>query len=307
MNQNHISAAEVSTFREDTLSSRSLEIGRHLLACKECRAKLPSVTPQAFRNCVLDADTVQLAEAESRHRFFDFIHFPILSFARATAFAGFAILLAAGIYFVGVHRFNTSETTIAQTGDNAAATGLIPVMETSVTAPTLLEEEHLPIKGVARPDKDSDLKRSSTKNGQREVLGVAAREPKVQNAETRGSENPCSGGATINVESNSDGKEVLLKWNAVKGAESYDIYISDLNENLIDHFESKSQTNYRSNVRLDPAKSYRWKLIITLKNGNKIVGPPQILPSGTTSEDTLKSGTIERQRGSFELRCVVSK
>ncbi|MGB7200667.1 MAG: hypothetical protein WBD16_00200 [Pyrinomonadaceae bacterium] len=303
MYQDHLSAAEVAMFREDSFSSRSIEIGRHLLACKECRAKLPSVTPQEFRNCVLGTEPLQNDQSEPKYLFFDV---PILSFARAAAFAGFAILLIAGIYFVGVQRINTSETTVAKNENNAAGSELNPVPDT-VTNPTNNEKERSPIKSADVPNKDPEPKPSSTKAVRRKVLGVTAREPKVQNAETRGSENPCSGGATINVESNSDGKEVFLKWNAVKGAVSYDIYISDLDENLVDHFESRSETHYRSNVKLEPAKSYRWKLIITLKNGNKIVGPPQVLTSGMTSEDTIKSGEIERNRASFEMRCVVAK
>ena len=302
MNQDHLSAAEVAMFREASFSSRSIEIGRHLLACKECRAKLPSVTPQEFRNCVLGADIPRLDESVPKYRFFDV---SILSVARVTAFAGFAILLLAGIYFVGVQRFSTSETTVAKNENNAAGSALSPVPDT-VTNPTT-HEKALPIKSADVPNKDPEPKPSSTKAVRRKVLGVTAREPKVQNAETRGSENPCSGGATINVESNSDGKEVFLKWNAVKGAVSYDIYISDLDENLVDHFESRSQTYYRSNVKLESAKSYRWKLIITLKNGNKIVGPPQVLTSGMTTDDTIKSGAVEKQRGSFELRCVAAK
>ncbi|MBK9171382.1 MAG: hypothetical protein IPM28_00010 [Chloracidobacterium sp.] len=107
MNQDHLSAAEVAMFREDSFSSRSIEIGRHLLACKECRAKLPSVTPQEFRDCVLGADGSRLDESEHKSRFFNL---PVLSVARVTAFAGFAILLLAGIYFVGVQQFGTSNT-----------------------------------------------------------------------------------------------------------------------------------------------------------------------------------------------------
>jgi hypothetical protein len=228
-----------------------------------------------------------------------------LSFARVTAFAGFAILLLAGIYFVGVQKFSTSNT-VAKSENNAVTNELNPVPAT-VANQTTHEKEQLPIKSVDVPNRDSRPKPPLTKTDQRKVAGVTASGPKLQNAETRGSENPCSGGATISLESKSDGKEVFLKWNSVKGAESYDIYISDLDENMIDHFESKSQTYYRSAVRLDPAKSYRWKLIITLKNGNKIVGPPQILTSGTATEDNIKSGAMERQRGSFALRCVVSK
>ena len=272
MNQGHLSAAEVAVFREDSFSSRSLEIGRHLLVCKECRAKLPAVTPQEFQNCLLDAKVVQPFESEPKRRFFDY---PILSFTRAAVYVGFAVLLVAGIYFVGVHRFSTLDTTVAKNEDYAAGGELNPVVETTATAPTpLIEKEQLPTKSGIQPDNNSVFKRSSKKNDQRNGSKVSARELRVQNAETRGNENPCSGGATINLESNSDGKEVFLKWNAVKGAQSYAIYISDLDENLIDQFESKSQTNYRSNLRFEPSKSYRWKLIIMMKNGKKIVGPP---------------------------------
>jgi len=290
-------------FRGDNFSSRSIEIGRHLLACKECRAKLPSVTPQEFRDCVLGADGARLDESEYKYRFLDF---PILSFARVTTFAGFAILLLAGIYFVGIQRFTPSETTIARIDNGPIASDLNPVPDT-VSIPTTDKNERFPIKGAEDRNTSPRPKPPSIKSNRRKGVDVQASEPKVQNAETRGSENPCSGRATINIESTSDGKEVFLRWNSVKGAESYDIYISDLDENLVDHFESKSQTHYRSAVKFDSAKSYRWKLIITLKNGNRIVGPPQVITSGTTSENSMKPEEIERKRASFELRCVSPK
>ncbi|MBK9437660.1 MAG: hypothetical protein IPN51_06660 [Chloracidobacterium sp.] len=300
MNQDHLSATEVAVFREDSFSSRSLEIGRHLLVCKECRAKLPAVTPQEFRNCVLDADVVQPYGSKPKRRFFDF---PILSFTKAAAFAGFAILLAAGIYFVGTDQFGSFETSVVKNENNTD--GLAQAKEIISKAPN--EKGTLPLNVVAAPEKGSGPLHSSKKTSQPKVKGATTREPKVQNAETRGNENPCLDGAMINLESNSDGKEVFLKWNAVKGAQSYAIYISDLDENLIDQFESKSLTNYRSKVKLDPAKPYRWKLIITLKNGNKIVGPPQVITRGTTTENSVKPGEIERKRASFELRCVSPK
>ena len=287
-------------FREDTLSSQSLEIGRHLLACKECRAKLPAVTLQDFRNCLLDPDVVQPYGSKPKRRFFDF---PILSFTKAAAFAGFAILLAAGIYFVGTDQFGSFETSVVKNENNTD--GLAQAKEIISKAPN--EKGTLPLNVVAAPEKGSGPLHSSKKTSQPKVKGATTREPKVQNAETRGNENPCLEGAMINLESNSDGKEVFLKWNAVKGAQSYAIYISDLDENLIDQFESKSLTNYRSKVKLDPAKPYRWKLIITLKNGNKIVGPSQVITSGTTSENSIKYGEVERKRASFELRCVSPK
>lgn len=303
MNQDHLSAAEVAMFREDSFSSRSIEIGRHLLACKECRAKLPSVTPQEFRHCLLGAGGARLDESEHKSRFFNL---PVLSFARVTAFASFAILLLAGIYFVGVQKSITSMPAVARIENNPATSDLNSVPD-ALANPTTREKNQLPTKSVNVANTDSRPQPPLPKTDQRKVKIVAAGQPTVQNAETRGSDNPCSGGATINLESKSDGKELFLKWNSVKGVESYEVYISDLDENLVDHFESKSQTHYRSTVRLDPAKSYRWKLIITLKNGNKIVGPPQVLTSNTSTEESKKSGATEKPRGSFELRCVESK
>ncbi len=290
-------------FREDSFSSRSIEIGRHLLACKECRAKLPSVKSQEFRDCVLGADGSRLNESENRSRFFNF---PGLSFARVAAFTGFAILLLAGIYSFGVQQSITSVPTVARIENDRATSGL-NAASNNVAEQATHEKEQVPVKSVDGRNKDLRQKPSSTRPEQRKALRGNTSENWIQNAETRGSENPCSGGTTINLESKSDGKEVFLKWNSVKGVETYDVYISDLDENLVEHFESKSQTFYRSMVKLDPSKSYRWKLIVTLKNGNKIVGPPQALTSGSSAEESKKSGATEKQRGSFELRCVGSK
>src|SRR5690606_1406406 len=103
--------------------------------------------------------------SEPKRRFFDV---PILSFTRAAAFAGFAVLLVAGIYFGGVYRFSQLETTVAKNEDNAAGGELNPVVETTATAPTLLiEKELLPTKSGIHPDNNSGYKRPSKKNDQR--------------------------------------------------------------------------------------------------------------------------------------------
>lgn len=302
MNQDHLSAAEVAMFREDSFSSRSIEIGRHLLACKECRAKLPSVTSQEFRKCVLDSDTVQSDDSEAKRRFFDF---PILSIARVSAFAGFAILLAAGIYFVGTDRFGFFETSVVRNEEYAAGGELNPAVEPTVTAQTpLIEKEQLPTTSVIRPDNDSERKRSSRKNGHRTILSVAARDSKVRNAETRGKENPCSGGATINVESKSDGKGVFLKWNAVKGAQSYAVYISDLEEKLVDRFETNNETSYTSKAKLERSIIYKWRLIITLESGETVIGDSQklLLDELKLNKNSQRSSRTHT-RSEMNIRC----
>ena len=286
-------------FREDGFSSKSIEIGRHLLACKECRAKLPSVTPQEFRDCVLGANGEGLDQSEYKYRFFDF---PILSFARVTAFAGFAILLLAGIYFVGVQKFSTPNT-VAKSENNAVTNELNPVPET-VANQTTHEKEQFPIKSVDVPNRDSRPKPPLTKTDQRKVASVTPSGPKLQNAETRGSENPCSGGATINVESKSDGKGVFLKWNAVKGAQSYAVYISDLEEKLVDRFETDNGTSYTSRANFERSIVYKWRLIITLKSGETVVGDSQklLLDEPKWNKNSQRSSRTHT-RSEMNIRC----
>lgn len=164
-----------------------------------------------------------------------------------------------------------------------------------------------PISNEPEKGEYSERRKAPKRTGLSPSRKPAAKAPAVRTVETRGDENPCSGGATVSLESNTNGKEIFLKWNPVKGAASYDIYISDLDENLIDHFESDSQTQYRSTVELEPERTYRWKLIITLSNGNKIVGPPQTLRPGGVLNRHQKKGATDKQRGTFAIRCVAAK
>ncbi len=67
-------------------------------------------------------------ESEDNHRFFDF---PILPFARVGLLTGFAILLAAGIFFVGTDRFGSFESSVVKNEEYAAGGELNPGVEES--------------------------------------------------------------------------------------------------------------------------------------------------------------------------------
>ncbi len=308
MNQNHLSAAEVAMFREESLSSRSVEIGRHLLTCKECRAQLPSVTTQEFRDCVLDREVVNDAKVTFTSRLLPYVRLPRLSVARAAVFAGFAALLIAGLYMVRVQSgLMNSEPMIAKNETTPVQLESVPPESRSVTQPSPVEPEEPVSNEPETKNEYSERRQAPKRAGLSPGRKPVGRAPAIRTAETRGDENPCSGGATVSLESNTNGKEIFLKWNPVKGAASYDIYISDLDENLIDHFESDSLTQYRSTVGLEPERTYRWKLIITLSNGSKIVGPPQTLKPGGVLNSQQKKGITDKQRGTFAIRCVGAK
>ena len=308
MNQNHLSAAEVAMFREESLSSRSVEIGRHLLICKECRTKLPSVTTQEFRNCVLEREVVNDAKVTFTSRLFPNVRLPRLSVARAAGFAGFTILLLAGLYLVRVQSgLMDSEPMLAKNETAPVQLESAPPESRSVIDPPSAASQHPISNEPEKKDEYSERRQAPKRIIQTPGRKPVAKAPAIQTAETRGDENPCSGRATVSLESNTNGKEIFLKWNPVKGAASYDIYISDLDENLIDHFNSDSQTQYRSTVELEPERTYRWKLIITLSNGNKIIGPPQTLKPGGVLNSHQEKGTTDKQRGTFAIRCVGAK
>ena len=308
MNQNHLSAAEVAMFREESLSSRSIETGRHLLICKECRAKLPSVTTQEFRNCVLDSEVENDAKITFTSRLFPNVSLPRLSVARAAVFAGFAILLLAGLYLVRVQSGAMgSQPVLAKNESTPSQLESVPPESRSVMEPPSAASQQPVSNGPGTKDDSSEPRQTPKRTGLSPGRKPVGRAPALRTAETRGDENPCSGGTTVSLESNTNGKEIFLKWNPVKGATSYDIYISDLDENLIDHFESDSQTQYSSTVELEPERTYRWKLIITLRNGNKIVGPPQTLKPGGVLNSHQKKVAVDKQRGTFAIRCVGAK
>lgn len=295
-------------FREESLSSRSIETGRHLLICKECRAKLPSVTTQEFRNCVLDSEVVNNGKVKLASSLFPNVRLPRLSVARAAVFAGFAALLITGLYMARLRSgLMESEPIIAKNETPSVQLESVPPGSRSVMEPPSAASQQPVSNEPETKDEYSERRQAPKRNGLSPARKPVGRAPAIRTAETRGDENPCSGGTTVSLESNTDGKEILLKWNPVKGAASYDVYISDLDENLIDHFESDSQTQYRSTVELEPERTYRWKLIITLSNGNKIVGPPQTLKPGGVLNSQQNKGATDKQRGTFAIRCVGAK
>lgn len=300
MNHNHLSTADIALFRENADSSRSLEIGRHLLTCRDCRSKLPTVTAKELRSCLLESAEVETND-DVRRISFGFAAFPI---ARVAAYAAIILLLGVGGYFVSVRNSSSGSDITTARNDHDLPTAFQPSIGESDSGANAGKDVP-PIRANRTegliPVRDHPKARTT-----KPIVSNRTSTP-LRTVETRGSGNPCASGAVINLESESSGKDILLKWNAVKGAKSYEVYVSDLDENLIDHFKSDSQTKYRFTVNLEPERSYRWKLVITLENGSRIVGPPQNLKPGSDAESSANLTKIDKQHGVFRMRCADSK
>ena len=77
------------------------------------------------------------------------------------------------------------------------------------------------------------------------------------------------------MELGSQKSDLILRWKRVPKAAKYHLYVSDDNEILIDEFETEQDTSYVLKKRLDPSKSYKWKIVITLENGERLYADAQ--------------------------------
>lgn len=124
---------------------------------------------------------------------------------------------------------------------------------------------------------DRELLKDRSKPNSRAAVTVN-RAPKGVNtkiAVTRGGVAPCSVGRTIEVELGSNKSDLVLKWKPVPKAAKYHLYVSDDNEVLVDEFETDRGTSYVLKKPLDPTRSYKWKIVITLENGQKLYADAQ--------------------------------
>lgn len=302
MNQDHLSAAEVAMFRADSFSSRSIEIGRHLLACKECRAKLPSVTPQEFRDCVLGADIPRLDESEQEYRF---LNLPVLSYARVGAIAGFAVLLLAGIYFVSVQGLNSSGDIVVRSNEPPIETVFEVKPEGSVAGTSSGERDHAATRSTIQTDLST--RPSNKKVSQVTTRKVATKVPEVRNSETRGNL-PCGGQRSVGLEARLTETGLLLRWNKVRGTVKLSVYLSDLDEKLIDHFETVDRTSHLVSAKLENETVYSLRLIVTLESGERIVSESQNFKVGDLTNNAKSIGAVSVQKKTAAtVRCVEAK
>lgn len=299
MNQNHLSTAEVLTYRENIGSAGSIRIGRHLLACKECRSILPEITGEEFRVCVSGTAPIS-AEDRKAKRLFDFTHLTRLwTVSRIAAFAGLSIALLAGVYFVSVLRSNISDDTLAKNADNSIDRRMDPIDEGAILAPTssgkqtsesdstYSESNPKPKLHVSRSEPSKNKKAGDT-------LGKVPVGKNAAVSTTRGLASGCSSSGQFEMEFGSIEQTYVLKWKKFPNAVKYHLYISDDDEILIDEFETEQATSYTLTKPLTQKKSYRWKVIITLANGKTM----NVAAQNFSSHDFLsvQNGAIHKTR-----------
>jgi hypothetical protein len=119
---------------------------------------------------------------------------------------------------------------------------------------------------------------------------------------TRGPDSKCGAEAALEMELGTIGNGLLLKWKKFPNAAKYHLYISDDDEILIDEFETEKDTSYVLDKSLDPNKFYRWKIVITLENGQTVSADSRRF----TSRDfqSVQDPSIKKRK--TETRCSES-
>jgi hypothetical protein len=133
------------------------------------------------------------------------------------------------------------------------------------------------VKGVNSDSTDGERVGAQRKTNSRRIARDSQTTSAIKRtiSPTRGSIAPCTVGRTIEMELGSQKSDLILRWKRVPKAAKYHLYVSDDNEILIDEFETEQDTSYVLKKPLDPSKSYKWKIVITLENGERLYADAQ--------------------------------
>ncbi len=279
-NFEHLTLNQISSYAGGGLSEHdSDEIGRHLLKCADCRKLLPLPTVEQFWSAIM-TEIDDKAENEREREISSIISGwssiwkqnsgLIWSGAALVVLIGFSALI--WLNFSGshnsevVHSFEintdlSSEIPFPIANQESVNPDRISSEKTnrSVVSPTLkTKRAELPKSQAARTDVNRILE--SPKKRQ-------------QISETRGVSAKCNEGENVEIEFTSDKENFVFKWKKVPKAVKYHLYISDDDEILIDEYETEAETTFVLRKPLDPLKTYKWKIIVTLENGQTVPEP----------------------------------
>lgn len=312
MNGEHLQISEIALFRKGTLSREDMRLtSRHLLECLSCRELLPMPTSSEFLDSMfIERDNSAFtddAEESLGKKFLS--HLDSLRPMLRPAFAALLFIAITGglsLWFRSNPNNSTSANLVASI-DSSELNKLddfSPLQKDSSQRPT----RKYPPDGTSRPSRMSisPNQKAATKSSiPRTGLPQRSKFNAPVDSETRNLEPPCGPIGSIGLDTVAFDEGVKLIWSNVPKAARYAIYISDLNEKLVDHFETETDTSYVSKVRFEQDVVYKWRLVVTLQSGETISSGSQrfsLNDSGEINSDKRKPRL--QKRSSPNLRCT---
>ena len=280
-NIKHLTQPEILAFAKDSLpQGEANEIGRHLLQCEMCRKLLPLPSVEQFWAAITKEIEPDYEPMTGK---------PKLNMVSTVSSISSFLKLQSGLLWgsallIIIFSFSfliwlsvaDSSREIAGKLENGAGSELnSPIPEETPTnknsansnqvvvnpSPKITKPK-LPKQKIGQSISSQNLIKSNLK--QREVVSAA-----------RGIASNCQEEKNIALEFTTSKENFVFKWKKVPKAVKYHLYISDDDEILIDEYETSNETTFVLKKPLDPLKNYQWKIIVTLENGNKVIGSSQ--------------------------------
>lgn len=325
--EGHLPKNVVGEYRQSKMSAvQRREIDFHLLTCGECRGLLPKPQSADFWASVLTEN--RQIEPKAWYRL-SYVRFGFLSalrvqFARPVVVSAFVLVLAVlgfSLLFFGgqvgspndrtelalapgmeeyegsIINGTTYEPESAGTGESEPGVPFDSLSETQSE-----RKEPASERDAVRRTKAPDNKRFSSSRTLDRFRTAAT-------SDIRGSLENCFNKRSTGGQMKSTERGLELRWEKVPDALKYTVYVSDFDERLIDEYETTDKTSHVIVTELDPKITYRWKLLITLKNGQTITGLSQNFTSKGISENrSTKGGSDIAQRSAVaKIRCAERK
>lgn len=319
----HLTENQLSDYFGDALEDKKRrEIGRHLLVCDFCLKRLPQPTPEQFWKALMTENDVN-DRVEETTDFLPRLGFVTRLFTPPKMLAWSAGGLAIVLFFIVLIGFNVKkplneerevaqvfDSEIAELKQNEKDKENIPL---SVMTPKPNDRASLPepsrVVVFSEPTKLDSQKRSRSlsneNNLRRNSKKTILNENEEKISSTRGvSAAKCGEKDSIEMEidANND-KALVFRWAKVPNAAKYHLYISDEEEILIDEYETERESEYILRKTLDPLKTYKWKVVVTLDDGQTASGDSQKFTVKDVLQDQKKL-TGKKKSG---IRCSENK
>lgn len=309
----HLTKIQINAYHDGSLSlTEQTLVGKHLLFCDACRESLPTPTTDRLQTAIFSDTNRGVIETKSETEnqesfFFVAISGIRLFLSRPNALAvasGAFVILFGSLFTIWMITAPTDNSFVAQTNTEIASPDPFEKTET----PFVIKPNDSNQKGDTARDKVRiDPKPKQKPDAQIQKLPRAvstkvnhAPRRKLQNiAEVRGNRENCGEAAIFESEFYLKDSNIVFTWKKIPNAKNYHLYLSDDNEILIDEFETENETSFVSKKSLDPMKSYKWKIVATLENGQMVVGPSLKV----TSNELQKNQTRWEKSKKTQVRC----
>lgn len=309
----HVTSNQIAAFSAGSLAaSDSRTVGGHLIRCSECRSLLPIPDPARVWTAITSEHEFDEAPTTRRapelERSFSQTVVGIFGRRNRLAWTGGTLAVIVGLtalFIFSVSNQQSVETEVARSFDHEnpvpapnQPNGMNSAVPGASGDESSLQKTNSNSKGRETPKDRRDLHSRTAATGTR-TTGAVNRNI----SSTRGGTEPCSVGKTIDVELGTNKSDLILRWKRVPKAAKYHLYISDDNEVLIDEFETDRDTSYVLKKPLGSAKSYKWKIVITLESGQKLYTDAQDF----TAKDFLSYLREQKAKGRSNTRCLTNE